>query len=110
MPTQIQRYAPTAPGKVTFGTSAAASTTLCLSTAAAFSFLVPASATTTTVAWYASDRDEGPFYPVTLSNGNNATTSVVGGRVYIAPPELFACMYVRGVAGAAFDAVVMTKT
>jgi len=108
MPTQIQRSAPAS--QVAFATSVAASETICLSTSAAFAVVVPAETTSTTIQWYASHRDEGPYYPVTLSSGTNATTAVVAGRVYIAPPELFACMFVRGVAGTAFTGVVMAKT
>lgn len=110
MPTQIQRFAPTPGLLVTLATSVASSTTICLSTAAAFCFVVPAAATATTIAWYASDRDEGPFYPVVLSSGSLASTAIVAGRVQVAPPELFACMYVRGVAGTALNVTVMTKT
>ena len=110
MPTQIQRYAPTAPQQITFATAVEGSATVCLSTAAAFAVVVPAGVTSTTITWYASHRDEGPFYPVTLSGGTTASTAVIAGRVFIAPPELFACMYIRGVAGTAFTGTVMTKT
>lgn len=110
MPTQIQRYAPTASQQVAFGTTVEGSATLCMSAFAAFAVIVPPGTASTTIVWHASHRDEGPFYPVTLSSGAPASTAVVAGRVYIAPPELFACMYIRGVAGAAFTGIVMAKT
>lgn len=110
MPTQIQRYAPTTAQLVKFAPNLADCTTLCLSTAAAFCFLVPAGTQPTTIIWHASHKDEGPFYPVVLSNGNAASTIVTAGQIFIAPPELFACTYVRGAAAAGFEATVMTKT
>lgn len=110
MPQQIQRTAskPEA-GPVTLATTVAASTPISMATASAFAFYVPAGQPTTTISWYASYSVEGPWAPVVLSNGSTATTSVVADRVYISPPELFPCTFIKGVGSAEVTAVVMQK-
>lgn len=110
MPTRIERSAPVSQQAVTFAAAVANSDTICMSNAAAFAFIMPATASATTITWYASHRDDGPYYPVILSSGTAAATSAVAGRVYITPPELFSCAFVRGVAGTAVSAIVMMKT
>lgn len=110
MSTRIERSAPVNPQAVAFATSVGSSGTICMANSAAFAFVVPLGTTSTTVAWHAASRDEGPYYPVVLPNGLTASTSVIAGRVYIAPPELYSCTYVRGVAASPFSSVVMLKT
>lgn len=110
MPTQIQRCASASSSAVTFAASVQDSSTICMSTTAAFSVIVADGVTSTSITWHASHRDDGPYYPVIMSNGSPAATVVTAGRVFVAPPELFACMYVRGVAGIAFSAMVVGKT
>lgn len=110
MATRIERSAPVNPGSVAFAASVGSSDTICMANSAAFAFVCPPSATSTTVSWYAASTDAGPYYPVILPSGSAASTAVVAGRVYIAPPELYACTYVRGVAASPFSAVVMLKT
>lgn len=110
MPTQIQRCAQTCVEGVEFAATVETSNTICLSNAAAFTVFVPSTASATTITWYASHADGGPYFPVTLSSGSGATTAVVASRAYIAPPELFACSFIRGVALAPFKAIVVLKT
>jgi hypothetical protein len=109
MPTQIERTSSLKAGNTAVATAIAGSQTIYLSHASAFAFVVPAGVSAT-IAWHASATDDGPYFPVYLSSGAAAQTTVVGGRVYVAPPELFACPYVRGVAGTAFNIQVMTKS
>lgn len=110
MATRIERSAPVNPQAVKFAASVADSETICMANSAAFAFIAPPAATATTVSWFASSTDAGPYYPVILSSGTAASTAIVASRVYIAPPELYACTYVRGVAASPFSAVVMLKT
>lgn len=110
MATQILRSASTSVGNVAFGTSVANCTSICLASSAAFAVIVPAGTTSTTITWHASHKDDGPYFPVILSSGSAASTAVAAGRVYIAPPELYSCPYIRGVVGTAFDGVVVMKT
>lgn len=110
MATRIERSAPVSSQAVAFATAVADSGSICMANSAAFAFITPPGMTTTTITWHASHRDEGPYYPVILSSGTAATTSCIAGRVYITPPELFSCAYVRGVAGIATTAVIMMKT
>lgn len=109
MPTQIERSSSLKSGNAAVGTTVAGSQTIYLSHASAFAFVVPAGVSATIV-WHASATDDGSYFPVYLSSGAAAQTTVVGGRVYVAPPELFACPYVRAVAGSSFNIQVMTKS
>lgn len=110
MSTVIERRAPVNPPPVYFGANVAGSDTICMANCAAFSVLVPAGVIATQVTWYAASVAEGPYYPVVLTSNTTATTSVVAERVYIAPPELYSCTFVRGVAVVPFTGVVMLKT
>ena len=110
MPTSIERSVPRAPQTVAFATAVENSGSICMANSAAFAFITPLGMTTTTITWYASHRDDGPYYPVILSSGTAASTAAVAGKVYITPPELFSCAFVRGVAGTATTAVIMMKT
>ena len=109
MPTTIERRT-AGPMRATFATSAANSTSIPMSSWAAFAFVTPTGSTATTVTWFAAADTNGPYREVVLSNGVPATTAVVAERVYVAPPELFACTYIKGVADAAVTVTVMAKT
>ena len=110
MPQQIQRTSskPEA-GAVTFATTIAGSTPIGMTTASAFAVYVPAGQPTSTITWYASYSVEGPWAAVVLSNGSSATTSVVADKVYISPPELFPCPFIKGVGSVAVSATLMMK-
>lgn len=110
MPTSIERAAPVNPQPIRFGSTIGGSDTICMANFAALAFVCPAGATSTTVVWHAATTNDGPYYPVILPSGTAASTIVVAGNVYIAPPELYACTYVRGVAAAPFDSTLMLKT
>lgn len=110
MSTVIERRSPVNPPPVNFGATVAASGPICMANCAAFSVLIPAGVVATQVTWYAASVPEGPYYPVVLSNGSTAATSVVAERVCIAPPELYSCTFVKGVAVVPFTGVVMLKT
>lgn len=109
MPQQILRTSTLSPATVTFGTTPAASSLITMTTASAFAVYVGSGQPTTTITWYAGVTSEGPWAPVVLSTGSSATTSVTAGNVYIAPPELFPCFFVKGVAASAVTATLMVK-
>lgn len=98
------------PAAATFATSLAGSTPLTMSSWAAFAFITPTGSTATTVTWYAAADIAGPYREVVLPNGTTAATALAAEKTYIAPPELFACAYLKGVADVAVAVTVMAKT
>lgn len=109
MPTAIDRRTPVAL-EATFGATLNTSTAIPMANLAGFAFNTAATGTPI-ITWHASESLEGVFRPVILSNGNAATTQLSGARVYIAPPELFACTWIKGVSSAgSIPATVMAKT
>lgn len=94
---------------VTFSPSVGVCTPIPMATASGFAVHVPTGGPGGTVNWYASYSIDGPFLPVVMSNGNYATTAMSPGVVYIAPPELFPCYYIKGVATSTFTATIMMK-
>ena len=109
MPTAIERRTQE-PVQATFATTAAGSTALAMSSWAAFAFITPTGSTATTVTWYASAAIGGPYREVGLPSGLPATTAIAAEKTYVAPPELFACTYLKGVADAEVTVTVMAKT
>lgn len=110
MPTSIERAAPVKPQAVLFAANVADSDTICTANYAAFAVVCAPGTVSTTIVWHAATINDGPYYPVILPNGTQASTTVVAGQVYIAPPELYACTFIRGVAPTPFSALVMLKT
>lgn len=98
------------PLAATFATAVANSTAIPMSTTAAFAFITPTGTTATEVTWYAAADINGPYREVVLSSGLPAATALAAERAYVAPPELFACTYIKGVADAAVTVTVMAKT
>jgi hypothetical protein len=96
-------------GTDTAGTTVAASTAIAMAGSSAFAVYVGAGQPSTTISWYASAATEGPYAPVVLSNGNFATTAVSANNVYISPPELFPCYFIKGVASSTVTMTVMQK-
>lgn len=65
------------------------------------SFTTPGSASGS-ITWYASDAPDGTFTPIVLSSGSAAaTSSLAANTTYVAPLELFAVAWIKGVASAA---------
>jgi len=110
MPTTTSRHCFGPPIKINFGAAVADSTTICMSPAVGFAIYVPTGTASTTVTWYASPRIDGPWYPVVLSSGTAATTSVVAEKTYVSPADFFPLHFVRGVDGTAFSAYTSLKS
>lgn len=109
MPTAIDRRTPTAMS-ATLGATLGSATAIPMANLAGFAFTTGATATPT-ITWYAAENPDATFRPVILSNGNAATTTLIGPRVYIAPPELFACTWIKGVSSIGdIPVTVMAKT
>lgn len=109
MPDMIQRTSQVPGFTVQFGTTLENSTPIAMSVWSALAIYVAPGVTSTTLTWYASYSSTGPWGMVVLPGGTAASTTVVADRVFISPPELFPCHYLKGVAGTAFQAVAMTK-
>lgn len=86
---------------ITFSTSLASSTAISFGRGSALSFTTPAVASGA-ITWYASTSQDGTYTPVILSSGLAAQTlNLAANTTYIAPPELFATAYLKGVASVA---------
>jgi len=109
MSQSISRSIALVAGTAAIGTTASASSVIGMGGSSAFAVYVGAGQPTTTITWYASAAADGTFAPVILSNGNYATTAVTANNVYIAPPELFPCYFLKGVATSALSVTVMQK-
>jgi len=105
----ISRSSAPSVGTATVATAADASTAIAMAGSSAFAVYVGASQPSTTITWYASAAVDGPYAPVILSNGNYATTAVSANNVYISPPELFPCYFIKGVATSTVTVTVMQK-
>lgn len=94
--------------QVTVGATEAAATGIDVRQAAGHQMIVPAGATTQTVAVYAYDQLEGTYVP--LYNADGAVTiSVVASRAIDLPSALFSCHYVKFVGTNAFTAILLLK-
>lgn len=103
---------PNTPGfPATFAATVGDSTTITMSVFSAFAFIATEGSNTHRVVWYGSSDPDGPYLPITLSTEETAYTNVPNAGVYITPPELFACHFVRGVmtGGAPQTCTVMLK-
>jgi len=109
-PTPIQRSTGYSDNEVTFSTSLNDSTAVSFAPFSLLAFFAPAGATGT-VTWYGSHTVGGPYYPVTLSDGTAAQTgSIQANTFFVAPPELFAFPFLKGVAsGSTFVGRVLCK-
>lgn len=97
------------PRDVSFATAVAESTTINNTTASALCLYIPGDQPSALISWHGSTSADGPWLPVFLSSGSAATTAVVGGRIAVAPPELFSVHYLRGVSNVSASAFVMKK-
>lgn len=97
---------------VILGTTLQASTPIHMSQAAALSVLVGTLPAPTTIQWYGSANEDGPYYRIVTTEGLEAATTVANGdRAYIGPLDLYACSYVKGVVtGTALTVTCMKKT
>lgn len=109
-PTPIYRSVEVSDSGVVFGTSLAASTPISFGAFSLLAFATP-SVASGVVTWYGCHEPNGTYLPVNLSTGTAAqTTGVLPNQIYIAPPELFALPFVKGVtSGTAFAARIMCK-
>ena len=73
------------------------STTISMSVFSALAFIASEGSGTHRVVWYGAAEADGPYLPITLSSEETAFTNVPSAGVFITPPELFACHFVRGV-------------
>jgi hypothetical protein len=108
-PNAITRSGPIGGVKMTIGTTVAASSAVAMASYSAFAVAVPAGQPGGLCTWYASHSPTGPFSQVILSDGTLAQTTMITDRVHIAPPELFSCLFVKGVAPVANQVIVMLK-
>ena len=97
------------PRDVSFATAVADSTTIDNTTASALCLYAPSGRASAVISWHGATSLSGPWFPVYLSSGSAATTSLVGGRVSVVPPELFSVHYLRGVGSVSTSAFVMKK-
>lgn len=95
---------------VVLAADVANSTPITMGRSASLAFLVGPSATTSTVTWYGAASVNGPYYRVIKSDGVAATTAVESpSRLYVAPPELFACPFIKGTSSAGDLTVAVVK-
>ena len=98
MPEQIQRYPVLDSPPITVASNPASSTTITMGTSSSLAFVVENTlGSGTQIQWYSSDSQAGPWRQVFLSSEETAYTNIPVAAVYVAPPELFALHYVRGV-------------
>jgi|DEB0MinimDraft_6_1074348.scaffolds.fasta_scaffold11591_4 hypothetical protein len=98
MPTPIQRSPNLGGYEVFFASSSANSTTISLGNFSSLSVVVDNTPSASAIiSWFAAKDPEGPYVPIYLSGEEAAYTSIPQNGVYVAPPELFCCHYLRGV-------------
>ena len=96
--------------QVVLATTAEGSTPITMGRSASLAIWVGTLASPTTVTWFGATQVNGPYYRVIKSDGQAATTDVTtGSRCYVAPPELFACPFIKGTSSAAAITVGVAK-
>lgn len=108
MPTPMYRESESQ--EVVLAATVEASTTITMGRSASLAIWVGTLASVTTVTWWGANQVNGPYYRVIKSDGQAATTDVTtGSRCYVAPPELFACPYIKGTSSAGSLTVGVAK-
>jgi len=107
MPQTIQRTNNLPGYPATCALAVGDSTTISMGAASAMSFSVGPQGAQTRISWLGALSPEGPFVPIFLSGEEPAYTDIFDAGLYVAPPELFACCYVRGVSDVAPVAITV---
>jgi len=106
---EIQR-SPRKPFTVTFAADVADSGIMAMGLTSAFAIYLPATLSNpVTLAFYGAGEAGDIFLPIYLSDGSLAQVSTAGGRIFVAPPELFAIPLIKVTSSVPFDAVILSK-
>lgn len=106
---EIQR-SPRKPFTVTFAVDVADSGIMAMGLTSAFAIYLPATlAAPVTLSFYGAGDPSDLFLPIYLSDGSRAELTANGGRIVIAPPELFAVPLLKATSSVAFDATILSK-
>lgn len=98
MPQTIQRTNNLPGYDVICATAVADSTTVSMGAASSLAVFVPTNpGPGRQIDWYGSYTPDGPWVPIFLSGEEAAYTAIQGEGLHVAPPDLFACSYIRGI-------------
>ena len=113
MPTQIQRSPNLGGYPVFFASTVDESTTISVGVSSSVAVVVEQTPNALArIDWYAAQSQDGPWVPIYLSGEEQAYTNIPSNGVYVTPPELFACHWLKGVVNNAayeFTGAVIVK-
>ena len=106
---EIQR-SPRRPFRVSLAAEVVDSDLLPMGLVSAFSVYIPATVYgPTTISFYGAAAPEDIFLPIYLSDGSLAKATTQGGRIIVAPPELFSVPLLKATSTIPFTATILSK-